>query len=105
MQTPKATETLRTHNAWRRGNDDSIGMANPTELGIAIDTVLASHEDMQRLLCECRGFIDDIVPGCSAGHDILDSLKRRIDSAAARVVAESNPSDQRAASAPTESCC
>ena len=28
---------------------------------------------------ESREFISDIVPGCSAGHDILSSLKQRID--------------------------
>ena len=90
MQIPKATETLRTHNAWRRGNDESIQATDPTELGIAIDTVLESHADMHGLLCECREFIDDIVPGCSAGYDVLDSLKRRIDSAATRAIADSN---------------
>ena len=31
------------------------------------------------LLRECRTFIDDIVPGCAAGHDELASLKRRVD--------------------------
>lgn len=31
------------------------------------------------LLCECRTFIDDIMPGCAAGHDELESLKRRVD--------------------------
>ena len=55
MQIPKATETLRTHNAWRRGDDESIEMANPTELGIAIDTVLESHAEMLDLLCDCAG--------------------------------------------------
>ena len=31
------------------------------------------------LLRECRTFIDNIVPGCAAGHDELESLKRRVD--------------------------
>ena len=55
MQIPKATETLRTHKAWRRGDDESIQATNPTELGIAIDTVLESHADMLDLLCDCAG--------------------------------------------------
>ena len=82
MQIPKATETLRTHNAWRRDNDESIQATDPTELGIAIDTVLENNDDLRaasKLLCECRSFINEIVPGCAAGHDELESLKRRID--------------------------
>jgi hypothetical protein len=31
------------------------------------------------LLRECRTFIDNIMPGCAAGHDELESLKRRVD--------------------------
>ena len=104
MQITKATSLLRTHNAWRRGDDESIQATDPTELGIAIDTVLENNDDLKaasKLLCECRSFIDDIVPGCSAGHDELEALKRRVDLFFLEFDSRMpNPADQRAASAP-----
>lgn len=39
MKLSKAIEILEKHNKWRRGNDD-YEMANPKELGIAIETVI-----------------------------------------------------------------
>lgn len=35
----QSVEILRKYNQWRRGNDE-IEAADPTELGIAIDTIL-----------------------------------------------------------------
>lgn len=35
----KMVALLRQHNAWRRDNDGTIDMPNPTELGLAIDAV------------------------------------------------------------------
>jgi hypothetical protein len=35
--------------------------------------------DASDLLIDCRLFINNIVPGCAAGHDELNSLKKRID--------------------------
>ena len=34
---------------------------------------------MSQLLCECRKIIDNIIPGCAAGHDELSALKYRVD--------------------------
>lgn len=45
MTEQEALELLQRHNRWRRG-DDSVGMTNPSELGLAIDVacrVLAEH--------------------------------------------------------------
>lgn len=45
MTEQEALELLRKHNRWRRG-DDSIGMADPRAIGLAIDVacrVLAEH--------------------------------------------------------------
>lgn len=45
MTEREALELLQKHNRWRRG-DDSVEMANPSELGRAIDVachVLAEH--------------------------------------------------------------
>lgn len=45
MTEQEALELLQRHNRWRRG-DDSVEMANPSELGRAIDVacrVLAEH--------------------------------------------------------------
>ena len=42
MNIEKAVLILKQHNKWRRGAD--IPMANPTELGIAIDTVITYTE-------------------------------------------------------------
>ena len=44
MTLKEAIEVLRMHNRWRRG-DDSIPMTNPTKLGLAIDTIVFTHED------------------------------------------------------------
>ena len=35
----QAIEILETHNKWRR-SDYTIDMVNPTQLGIAIDTII-----------------------------------------------------------------
>lgn len=45
MTEQEALELLKQHNRWRRG-DDSVEMANPSELGRAIDVAcraLAEH--------------------------------------------------------------
>lgn len=42
MDIEKAVYILKQHNKWRRGAD--IPMENPTELGIAIDTVVTYTE-------------------------------------------------------------
>lgn len=45
MTEREALELLQKHNRWRRG-DDSVEMANPSELGRAIDVacrVLSEH--------------------------------------------------------------
>lgn len=45
MTEREALELLQRHNRWRRG-DDSIGMADPRAIGLAIDVacrVLAKH--------------------------------------------------------------
>jgi len=39
-------ETLKQHNEWRRGSNTE--MLNPTNLGKAIDTVIADYEAMQK---------------------------------------------------------
>lgn len=45
MKLSKAIEILEKHNEWRRGNDD-YKMANPKELGIAIETVVKVCKDI-----------------------------------------------------------
>ncbi len=42
-------QLLRDHNAWRRGNDD-FTMADPRELGIAIESVCKQAERYENLL-------------------------------------------------------
>ena len=32
-----------------------------------------------QLLRECRAIINNIIPGCAAGHDELSSIKYRVD--------------------------
>lgn len=39
MKLSTAVEILEKHNRWRRCNEDSE-MVNPTQLGIAIDTII-----------------------------------------------------------------
>lgn len=44
MTLTEAIEILREHNRWRRGAED-VTMADPKELGIAIDTVVGAYDD------------------------------------------------------------
>ena len=53
MNIKKATQILELHNKWRRG-DDGLKMVDPTELGDAIETVLAklkNHGDIGEVIC------------------------------------------------------
>jgi len=43
MTITEAIELLKQHNKWRRGNE-KIPMTNPTDLGIAIDTVVKYYK-------------------------------------------------------------
>lgn len=51
-------ETLKYHNKWRRNGEGE--MCNPAELGVAIDTVIADYEVMQKQNDELRAKIADI---------------------------------------------
>ena len=42
MTLPEAIKILKSHNAWRRGDDSD--MTNPTKLGIAIDLIVEHLE-------------------------------------------------------------
>ena len=44
MTIEEAIEILKHHNEWRRGANLELKMVNPTELGIAIDIVIANYE-------------------------------------------------------------
>jgi len=41
MNIDEARAILVAHNAWRRGEDEDAGMEDPTQIGIAIDTLVA----------------------------------------------------------------
>ena len=45
MGIKKAIEILETHNKWRRDNENIYKMQNPTQLGIAIDTVVEKFKN------------------------------------------------------------
>ena len=47
MKLKKAIEILELHNKWRRDNEGIYKMANPKELGIAIDTVVSDFNKKQ----------------------------------------------------------
>ena len=49
-------QTLKHHNEWRRGSDTE--MLNPTELGKAIDTVVADFEALQKQNNELRAKVE-----------------------------------------------
>lgn len=40
MELKKAIEILELHNKWRRDNDSKYEIADPKELGIAIDVII-----------------------------------------------------------------
>jgi len=42
MELNYAIALLTTYNRWRRGEDESLDMPNPRDIGLAIDTVLAA---------------------------------------------------------------
>lgn len=44
MTLQEAVDILRQHNAWRRDNGRCIDMVDPTDVGIAIDTVIDACE-------------------------------------------------------------
>lgn len=46
MELQKAIKILEEHNEWRRDDSDepTIKMANPKELGIAIDTIVKHYK-------------------------------------------------------------
>jgi len=46
MKIQKAIEILEIHNKWRRDNDGKYKMAEPKELGIAIDTVVSEFKNL-----------------------------------------------------------
>lgn len=48
MNLQEAIKILKRHNKWRRGA--VIEMENPTELGIAIDTILEYFEKQEKNL-------------------------------------------------------
>ena len=49
MNIEKAIEILELHNKWRRDNDGKYEMAEPKELGIAIDVVVAEVKYRMKL--------------------------------------------------------
>ncbi len=74
MEILKAIEIIEKHNIWRRDNSvpAKTEMANPTELGIAIDEVLSKlnklliHGVSNCDLCNGTGYIsvDNMVVEC-----------------------------------------
>ena len=46
MNIEKAIEILELHNKWRRDNNSKYEMAEPKELGIAIDTVVSEFKNL-----------------------------------------------------------
>jgi hypothetical protein len=51
MELHEAIEILKKHNEWRREKrfPSHLEATNPTDLGIAIDTVVKSHEAIKEL--------------------------------------------------------
>ena len=45
MTIKQAIEIVELHNKWRRDNDDKFKMADPKELGIALDILVAVAKD------------------------------------------------------------
>lgn len=48
MNIDKAIEILELHNKWRRDNERKYIMAEPKELGTAIDTVVSWFKNLKR---------------------------------------------------------
>lgn len=44
MKLNEAVEILKQHNIWRRSEVESAIMGSPTQLGIAIDTIINHYE-------------------------------------------------------------
>jgi len=64
-------ETLKHHNKWRRGTD--IEMLNPTELGKAIDTVIADYEALQKQNDELRANLAKYESALNSVIDLIDN--------------------------------
>lgn len=50
MNLQQAVQILKRHNEWRRSNDDSIKMAEPKTLGIAIDVIVQEYISNDELI-------------------------------------------------------
>lgn len=50
MKLKQAVQILEAHNKWRRGEDgeDCWPMSEPVQLGVAIDTIVAYHLELER---------------------------------------------------------
>ena len=49
MTIRQAIEIVELHNKWRRDNDNKFKMADPKELGIALDTLVAVAKDFCKM--------------------------------------------------------
>lgn len=81
-------ETLKYHNKWRRNGEGE--MCNPAELGIAIDTVIADYEAMQKQNDELRGWVYAVKEQAHAYEDtgFDEGLIAAIDSTPAHSLAD-----------------
>ena len=79
MEIQEAIKILKKHNEWRRYNGDMLkspAMPHPTEIGIAIDTVVASVQTFNDVISKFMNiYIINVDENGSPKASITDIMK------------------------------
>lgn len=80
MTTQEASELLKKHNEWRRSGDGE--MASPTEIGEAIDILLAFYEGtQQRTSPQDPAVLIDEINAVDKNNPFLKEYRENVDKA------------------------
>ena len=80
MTTQEASELLKKHNEWRRSGDGE--MASPTEIGEAVDILLAFYEGtQQRVSPQDPAVLINQINAIDKDNPLLKEYREKIDKA------------------------
>lgn len=90
MDALHASELLYRHNIWRRG-DDTYDMANPKELGIALDMAVKALRQpdyrrvIEKIIYAAEGLKRDFI--CDESDEVLNLAQKMHDSSIDTLIA------------------